>query len=384
MDWSKSTIKKILGIITFTVLLLWGLNNYGVVFGILSYVITLLFPFILGGCIAFVLNTPMKAIEGQLNKFGKKKDSVFHIKLCRPLSLVTTFILLIGIIVLVLFTVVPEIGRTLNGLIINIQNFFIEMEDTIKQWTDISVDWLTQIETLSINWDEIWNIAKGWLSKGAGSVLSSTIGATTAAFGTVVNLALGIVFSIYVLLQKEKLSVQCKKLVYSFFQRKRADSVIEIAEMTNKTFSNFLTGQCVEAVILGVLFFIAMSIFRFPYAMIISILIAFLALIPMFGAFIGCAIGMFLIVVVSPIKAFWFLILFLVIQQLEGNLIYPRVVGNSVGLPSIWVLVAVTLGANMMGVVGMLIFIPMFSILYTLLRRFTTRRLNERKIKIDA
>lgn len=380
MESSKSNIKKILGIITFTVLLFWGLHNYVVIFGALNYIFTLLYPFILGGCMAFVLNTPMKAIEKNLKKFGKKEHGVFKDKICRPLSLVLTYILFIGIITLFLFTVLPEIGNTFGSLIVNIQKFFIEAQDTIKQWTNLSIGWLEQFNSLEINWNQIFNFAKKWVTEGAGSFLTSTIGATTAAVGTVVNIALALVFSIYVLLQKEKLSLQCKKILYSFAAKRKADVILSVAQLANKTFSNFLTGQCLEAVILGLLFFVSMSIFRFPYAMLISIMIAFMALIPIFGAFIGCALGMFLIVVVNPIQALWFFVLFIVIQQLEGNLIYPKVVGNSVGLPSIWVLVAVTVGGSTMGIVGMLIFIPLFSVFYSLLRGTVNKRLQDKKI----
>ncbi|MEG1458600.1 MAG: AI-2E family transporter [Acetivibrio sp.] len=382
MELNKKNMVKVIGIITFTVCLLWGLNNYSLVGSTLGAIISLFYPFILGGCIAFVLNTPMKFLEKQIRKVGKNKNGIFQHKICRPLSLIATYLVFVGLIGFLLFTVIPEIGNTFSGLIENIQNFLIEMKDTIQKWTDLSLDWLYQIDLVKIDWNEIWNFAKGWLSKGAGSVINSTIGATTAAVSSLVNIALAFVFSIYILLQKEKLNIQSKKILYSFLEKKRADTVIEILHLSSKTFSNFLTGQCLEAVILGLLFFVSMTIFRFPYAMIISVLIAFMALIPIFGSFVGCAVGMFLIIVVNPMQALWFLILFLVIQQLEGNLIYPKVVGNSVGLPSMWVLMAVTLGASTMGVLGMLIFIPMFSILYTLLRGLVNKRLEKKNIKL--
>lgn len=384
MELNKKNLQKIVFLIIFTVCLIWGLYNYKLIIQIMKSLFGLVFPFILGACIAFVLNAPMKIVEQWLRKAGKKKPNGFYQrKVCRPLSLVLSYILVVGVITLFFVLIIPEIGATFNEIILNIQKFFYSVSLDIEKMTDISNDWIKQISDLQIDWNEIWITAKNWLSEGAGTVLSSTIGVTTAAFSTILNLFLGTIFSIYILLQKEKLGIQFKKLFYAFMKKERADMLIDIISLSNHTFSNFLTGQCVEAVIIGFLFFIAMSIFRFPYAMIISVLIAFLALIPIFGAFIGCAIGMFLIVVVDPIKALWFLLLFLVLQQLEGNLIYPRVVGNSVGLPSIWVLVAVTIGGNTMGIVGMLIFIPLFSIFYTLLRRFVNRRLKEKKITLS-
>ena len=175
--------------------------------------------------------------------------------------------------------------------------------------------------------------------------------------------------------------VQARMLLRALLPQKHADRVLYIFSLSYRTFTNFITGQCLEAMILGTMFFVVMSILRFPYALLVGILVAVTALIPIFGAFIGCAIGAFLILVVNPMQALAFVALFLVLQQVEGNLIYPHVVGNSVGLPSIWVLVAVTVGGNLMGLVGMLIFIPLVSVLYTLLREWVYRRLREKKLR---
>ena len=197
---------------------------------------------------------------------------------------------------------------------------------------------------------------------------------------SVMNFCVAFVFACYILLQKEKLAVQIRKILYAFFSKKVVTKVLDIASLSYKTFANFVTGQCCEAVILGTMFFISMSILRFPYALLVGVLIAFTALIPIFGAFIGCFLGTFLILVADPMKAIAFVILFLVLQQVEGNLIYPHVVGGSVGLPSIWVLVAVTVGGSLMGIVGMLVFIPICSVLYALFREMVYKRLKERGI----
>ena len=202
----------------------------------------------------------------------------------------------------------------------------------------------------------------------------------TSLFSGLVNFCLGFIFAIYVLMQKEKLGRQTKKVLYAYLPEKYADKAVSIGSLAYKTFSNFLSGQCLEACILGMLMFIALSIFRFPYALMISVLTAFTALIPIFGAIIGCVVGAFCIFIVNPMQALWFIILFQVVQQLEGNLIYPHVVGNSVNLPSMWVLVAVTVGGSLMGVAGMLLFIPLCSVLYAVFRETVGRRLKTRKV----
>ena len=211
-------------------------------------------------------------------------------------------------------------------------------------------------------------------------MLGSTFNVASTIIGTFTNFVIGLVFAIYLLLQKEKLGGQFKRVLYSFVPESKADYFLEICQLSSNTFSNFISGQCLEACILGLMFFVSMSLLHMPYAMIISMLIGVTALIPIFGAFIGCGVGVFLILIVSPIQALWFLVLFLVMQQIEGNLVYPHVVGNSVGLPSIWVLMAVTLGASTMGVLGMIINIPLFSIVYALLRQTVRRRLHEKGI----
>ena len=211
-------------------------------------------------------------------------------------------------------------------------------------------------------------------------MLSSTVSVASSVIGGVVNFILAFTFSIYVVHQKERLGSQAKRLLYAYLPEARSDRIIEILSLSHKTFSNFITGQFTEAIILGALCFVGMSIFRFPYALMISVLVGFTALIPIVGAFIGTIVGALLIVTVSPIQALWFILFILVLQQIEGNLIYPRVVGTSVGLPGIWVLVAVTAGGSLYGIVGMLFSVPVSSVLYCLLRETVRRRVKERGI----
>ena len=223
-----------------------------------------------------------------------------------------------------------------------------------------------------------------FLKNGAGTMLNTTFSAAVSIVSGVSSFLIGFIFAIYILLQKETLSRQMKKVLEAFLPEPVVGRILDITALTERTFSNFLTGQCVEAVILGTMFFVALTLIRLPYGLLIGVLIAFTALIPIFGAFVGLAVGVFLMLMVNPMDALIFTITFFVLQQIEGNLIYPYVVGNSVGLPSIWVLVAVTVGGSMMGIVGMLIFIPLCSVLYALLRDGVNGRLGKKGGEIPA
>ena len=233
---------------------------------------------------------------------------------------------------------------------------------------------------LNIDWSSLADSIVTFVQNFAAGVVSSGVGIFSGIVSGVVTFVIAFTFSIYVLFQKERLARQAKQILYAVFPEKITEKILSVAALSNQVFSSFLSGQCVEAVILGTLFVITMSILGMPYAMLTGIVIAITALIPIFGAFIGCVIGMLLIVMVNPVQAVWFLVLFLVLQQIEGNLIYPHVVGNSVGLPSIWVLVAVTVGGNMFGILGILVFIPLCSVLYALFAMFVKKRLREREI----
>ena len=237
---------------------------------------------------------------------------------------------------------------------------------------------------LQIDWDRVINSVVDFVQTGASNLLSSTYGIVKSLVSAVSNFVIGFVFACYVVLQKEKLKRQAQKACMALLPVKYSGRVQRIFSLTYRTFLNFFAGQCVEAMILGLMFFIAMNIFGFPYAILVAVLIAFTALIPIFGAFIGCFVGAFLILMVNPMQALGFIIMFLILQQIEGNFIYPHVVGNSVGLPSMWVLMAVTLGGSLMGIVGMLIFIPIVSILYTLFREFVNNRLARKKEQAEG
>ena len=380
MDLSKLSMKKIRELIIFTVLLVVALWKFEVVIDVLKTIWGILFPFVLGGAIAFVINVPMSFLEKKI--FGKTKDeNKVGKKLARPISLLLTIILAVGVIALVMFGVIPQLTRTMGSLMISIANFVPQMQNWIRDFSHNNQEIMKLENQVQCNQDLAikWGISN--LGSGAGNMMNTTMSAVGSIVSGFATFFIAFSFACYILFQKEKLHVQIRKVFFAFIPKQKAEAFLKICSLTYQTFANFLTGQCVEAVILGSMFVVTLSILKMPYALLIGTLIAFTALIPIFGAFIGCAVGCFLIFMISPKQAILFIIVFLILQQIEGNLIYPHVVGGSVGLPSIWVLAAVTIGGNLMGIVGMLIFIPLVSVLYTIFREFVYLRLKENNIK---
>lgn len=377
-------MKKIMLLIVFTVLILVGVTNVNKVWGVIKVLLNIIFPFILGGAIAFIINMPMRCIEKNLFKRGSEKYQNAVKKIARPISLVLSLVLILAVVGLVFFVVVPQLGDTVIRLSNDIRQFWPQVQEwAIRLFEDNPdvVDWINSIE---INWDKIVQGGIEFLKTGAGTILGSTYSVAKTIVSAATNFVIAFVFAVYIVLQKEKLSVQVSKIMYAFLPEKVVEKIQAVCLLTHKTFSNFLTGQCLEAVILGSMFFVVMVVFSFSYPLLVGVLIAFTALIPIFGAFIGCFVGTFLILMENPMQAIAFVAIFLILQQIEGNLIYPHVVGSSVGLPSIWVLVAVTLGASVMGIVGMLVFIPLLSVIYTLFRGYVYKRLKSRKLLAKA
>ncbi|MGN1314992.1 MAG: AI-2E family transporter [Lachnospiraceae bacterium] len=369
----KRTNKEIMLLILFTAGVCLGVIHFSTLLTLSGSLLSMVKPFLAGCAIAFVVNLPLNFLEKKvLNRLpGRLK------KLERPLGICLSFLIILAIVNLVVLAVIPQLGRTIAQLGQKIPVF---LENTLNRAEVLAADypelvaWLETLEYRNLNWDSILQTAVNFLKSGVGSLVNSTVTVAGSLVGGVVNSLIAMIFSIYVLSQKEKLGEQLKRIIHAYCKEKTEKRILYVSRLLYINFSKFITGQCTEAVILGLLFIVAMTIFGMPYAFMIGVLIAFTALIPIVGAFIGCFVGAFLILVDDPIKAVWFVVLFLIIQQLEGNLIYPRVVGNSVGLPSIWVLLAVSLGSSMFGVLGMLIFIPLFATLYTLLREDVNRR----------
>lgn len=380
MELNKSNLKKIRGIIVFTAIVIACFWKYDVVFAILKFAFGILFPFILGGAIAFILNVPMNFIERHLFPEKKKEKSKIIRKIARPVSLILVFLFVIGIISLIIFVLAPQLGKTFANLGASIQEFIPKVKMFAEDIFHNNRDVMARIDGLEFDWNKIMQVGMDFFKTGAGNMLDSTLVMAKNIVNGIATFFIALAFSCYILLQKEKLNIQAKKVLFAFVPKGKAEATLEVLTLTYNTFSNFLTGQCVEAIILGSMFVVTMTILRIPYALLIGIVISFTALIPVFGAFIGCVIGAFLIFIVDPFKAMIFVILFLVLQQIEGNFIYPHVVGNSVGLPSIWVLAAVSIGGKLMGVVGMLVFIPFVSVLYALFREVVYIKLRQQHI----
>ena len=373
MDLSNLSIKKIRELIVFTALLVVALWKFDVVLDVLKTIGQIIFPFILGGAIVFVINVPMSFLEKKIFENVKKENKAVR-KLARPVSLLL-------MIALVMIGVIPQLTKTMGSLMINITDFIPQIKIWIRDFFHDNREIMKLVDQVQFKPDQAIRWGISLLGNGAGNMMNTTMSAVGSVVSGLATFFIAFSFACYVLFQKEKLHVQIRKVLFAFLPKQKAEAFLKVCSLTYRTFANFLTGQCLEAVILGCMFVVTLSILRMPYALLIGVLIAFTALIPIFGAFIGCAVGSFLIFMVSPKQAIIFIIVFLVLQQIEGNLIYPHVVGESVGLPSIWVLAAVTIGGNLMGIVGMLVFIPLLSVVYTIFRKVVYQRLKKRHIK---
>ncbi len=373
----KTKVKMYLFIGSVLILLYWGLNNLSMLSGVFKTLVGIVMPFIIGCAIAFIFNVPMKSIEKHI--FTKDKYKTPRMLLLkRIISYVVTLIGIVAVLTMTVLVVVPELIATVMDVIRKIpgavDNVVLWANNMLYEYPQIS----EYINSIEIDWDGLTKSAINFISNQSPGIISGSIGAVSGLFSGVTTIFIAYVFSIYILFQKEKLVRQSKKVVYGLLPSTHAQNFVRVARLCNTAFANFISGQCLEAVILGFMFFVVMSLFRMPYALLIGVSIAVLALIPIVGAFIGCGLGVVLIAIVNPVQAVIFLVMFLVLQQIEGNLIYPHVVGNSVGLPGMWVLVAVTVGGNLFGVVGMLTFIPICSVVYALFREYIDNRLKSK------
>ena len=370
----KRDIKKnIILIITYIALIIFVLVNFEKILSILGYIINIFSPFIFGAIVAFVLNVLVNFIERKL--FGKVKKKTW-LKIKRPLSIAVSVVLVIFIIVFIMNLLIPQLKNSVSLFtdslptykedIINIMNKFNLEETTIKKVSDYL--------------DNFGKVITDYIKGNSKDVITVTTEVATSLIAIISKAVIAIVFAIYIIAQKETLKRQFNKLMSAYLKPRTVNRINKYASMANTTFSNFVTGQCLEALIFGSLCFLGMLILRLPYATTIAVLLGFTALIPVFGAFIGTFLGAFLILMISPIKAIIFVVFILVLQQIEGNLIYPKVVGKSVGLPGIWVLLSVTIGASVGGILGMLIATPLCSLLYILLRQAVNDRINSNKI----
>lgn len=380
MDLKSKQIKERMFLISFAIILMFLLYNIKPVWGVFKKIFIIFIPFIYGFGIAFIINIPMKFIEKKLFEKGKLKNVKHKIK--RIISYVITLLIFIVVILIVSFIVIPELVDTVQDLAIKLPSYLDSLKDFVEKNLENNSNLVDKINEIDIGWKNIEDKMLSAFENGALGWVESGFSFATSIVSAVISAVLAFVFSIYLLLQKETLSRQFKKLIFAILPKKHADKMFYIGALSNKTFSSFFSSQLLEALIIGVLFLIPMAIFKFPYALTISILISITALIPIVGPFIGLLIGIFLILVVDIKMALWFLVLFIVLQQIESNLIYPHVAGKASGLPAIWILVAITVGANLMGVLGILLFVPISGILYTILSEFVNKRLKQKDIKV--
>ena len=370
MELNKKNIKRVLLLIACAILLYWGLNNLSVLGGLLRSILSLFSPLLIGVGIAYVMNLLLMAIERLWVKALKKAPELWRVKLKRPICLTLAFLLFLGIIFAIIFILIPRLEEAGTNLVANVPGYITQIQGWWDNLMAFAADHGITLPELSMNVEDATKFITKLLTSNGDSVVNTTINITTSILGALVNVLLALVFSVYMLAQKEKLLAQSKRLLLAALPQKAGERTMHILKLTNGAFSSFVTGQVTEAFILGTLCCLGMLILRLPYALPVSVIIATLSLIPIFGAWIGAATGAFLIVFVSPVKALTFLIFLLILQQVEGNLIYPRVVGKSVGLPGLLVLMAVTIGGEAFGILGMLFSVPVCAVLFSLYQEF--------------
>lgn len=380
MHLEKKTLRNIfIGVIT-CIVVYWILHEPERFYSIYDKVKAIVSPFIVGAVLAFIFNVPMRRIESWLS--GIKKNG-----LRRAVAMILTFIVVLLIVAGVFWLLIPQIITTAEVFAARLPKFFEDVYEDVQAFLVANPELMeyvfTNTDFESINISSLIQKVVNMIGSSVSSIVSGTFAAIGSVSGFLVNLVISLVFALYCLACKEVLARQGKRLIYAFLPERVCDETVRILQLTNTTFSNFLSGQTIEACILGSLFAIAMMIFGMPYIPLVCVLIAVTALIPLAGAFVGCILGALFILVDNPMQAVWFVIMFLIIQQFENNVIYPRVVGTSIGLSGMWVLVAVAFGGELMGVVGMFLMIPVASVLYTVLGEVTAKRLKKRQVAED-
>ncbi len=381
MNLDRKNIEKVLFVGSVLILLYLGLQNMNVVMGFLNWLMYVLMPFIIAICFSFFLNVPLKAIEKKLfrPKNGKPVKPVLE-KMRRPVAITLSIAIFVAIIGVFLIIIIPEIGKSLNSLATSIPGTVQQVREWLSEQSEEN-EYVAQVmSNVTIDWDFINNGITHFLQNDAAGLVSNAMNMIGSIISIAVNFFLGIVLAVYALARKEKIATSVKKLLYATMPMKAADYIVEVGALTNKSFYNCITGQMMECVILGSLTALGMTIFGFPYAALIGVMVAILSWIPMFGVYIGAGIGALFILTQSPIQAVWFIVFMICLQQIEGNLIFPRVVGSNIGLPPILLISAIILFSNFFGVIGLLVSGAVTSVLYTLIRRFVFSRLRERKI----
>ena len=376
MEISKKTLRNIFLGVASCIVLYWLLHETDRVKSVFSVIKDVFAPFALGAALAFIFNVPMRFIEKNLD--------IERPKLRRGVAMLLTLILLLLILALVFGLLIPQLHATVTSLIDQFPAFLERSEEYLRALLEQfpqAKEWVVEYTDLeNIDWSVFIQNIVTIASNSVSTIVSGAFSAIGTASTAIMNLVISFVFALYCLGCKEVLARQGRRLIYSFLPEHFCDETVRILRLTNSTFSNFISGQCLEAVILGAMFAVSMAIFRMPYVALVSVIISVTALVPLVGAFVGCFLGAFFILVDNPMQAVAFVAMFLILQQIEGNLIYPKVVGTSIGLPGMWVLAAVAVGGELMGIAGMFLMVPVASVLYTLMREITNTRLEERGI----
>ena len=375
MDGVKIDYKKILEIVLIGIGCYWALNNFQIILDIFNSILAVIMPFLLGIMIAFILNVLMIRIEKILSRFIlDKKYTSFK----RVISIIVSLLIVIGVIGIIITLIIPELTNAIKVIV----KSFPETFEQLQVWINQNGNSFPQLETWinSVDLNSIASELSGLFKIGLTGMLGSTVDVISMFFTSILNLVVGIVFALYILMSKETLKRQSHKLIDAYIPKRISVKLLEVGTLARTTFSNFVIGQTVEAFILGTLCAVGMAVLNLPYAPMVGSLVGITAFVPIVGAFIGGGIGAFMILTVDPMQALIFIIFLVVLQQLEGDLIYPRVVGSSVGLPSIWVLFAVTVGGGLWGITGMLFSVQVLSVVYALIKGHVTKSGTKPKI----
>lgn len=370
----KRLFKSILLIITYAVVLVMVLVRLDVVTGTIGYVLGLFRPLIIGFALAFVLNRPCHFFFRLYSRgLGKTRAA----GAARPLAVVSSYLALIVAVTAVISFVVPKLAESIQTFILNLSGYITNIQDWVNQLAEYLHLDMKSLDLSSLNQtlENLFKQALGFLSSLGPQLLQFTTGIVSL----VVTGVLALVFSIYMLSGKEKLLSQCRRVLRAYVPKKFADPITDVIHLTSDTFTRFVTGQLIEACILGGLCTVGMLFIQADYAPLIGVTIGASAIIPVAGAYIGAIISAVLLLMVSPLKAVIFLVFLVILQQFEGNVIYPKVVGSSIGLPGLWVLAAVTVGGGLLGLEGVLLSVPVASVLYTLLKRDVHKRLDSQE-----
>lgn len=365
---NKVKYRKILEIILISIAFYWSLNHYEILFDLFNKILSIIMPFLLGIMIAFILNVLMIRIEKILSIVVDSKG-FNHVK--RIISIILSILILFGVIILIIKLVVPEVSNAFKVVAAGLPEIF----DVLKSWSKNSGNISPQLKAFvsEIDIQSIVSQFSDFAKVGVTGLLGSTVDILSVFVNSIFNVVVGFVFAVYILMGKETLKRQSHKLLKVYIPEKVVNKIIKVATIVRTTFTNFIIGQTIEAIILGSLCALGMKVFGFPYAPMVGALVGITAFVPIIGAFIGGAIGAFVIMTIDPMQALLFIVYLIILQQIEGDLIYPRVVGSSIGLPSIWVLFAVTVGGGLWGIPGVLFSVPILSVIYTLVKEHVNK-----------